>query len=132
MTFTDQIQICIRLGRTVFQKRAEAPGDKGRNMVIAAISFIAEDYISMIQDHFLGPCPYAGSIAEVLGEEAEAALNDVLASIDATLPEMPSLERILQLHFFTCAVRLAIDQETYPSQGVVEVEESPAPSQSGL
>lgn len=126
MTFTDQIQICIRLGRAVFQRRADDPGNKERNMVIAAVSFIAEDYISMIQDHFLGPCPYAESIGEVLGEEAEKRLSSVLAAIDATLPEMPQLELVLQLHFFTCAVRLAIDQETYPSQGVVEVEEEPS------
>lgn len=132
MTFADQIQTCIRLGRAVFQKRAEAPGDKGRNMVIAAISFIAEDYISMIQDHFLGPCPYAASIADVLGEEAEATLVGVLNAIDAALPDIPALELVLQLHFFTCAVRLAIDQETYPEKGVVEVEDEPAPTQTGL
>ncbi len=123
MTFTDQIQICIRLGKAVFQRRADAPNDKERNMVIAAVSFIAEDYISMVQDHFLGVCPFADSIGDVLGEEAEKSLNGILAAIDGTLPQIPRLELVLQLHFFTCAVRLAIDQETYPSQGVVEVEE---------
>jgi len=123
MTFTDQIQICIRLGKAVFQRRADAPSDKERNMVIAAVSFIAEDYISMVQDHFLGVCPYADSIGEVLGEEADKSLVDILTAIDSTLSQIPRLELVLQLHFFTCAVRLAIDQENYPNQGVVEVDE---------
>lgn len=122
MTFTDQIQICIRLGKAVFLRRADAPDDKERNIVIAAISFIAEDYISMVQDHFLGVCPFASSIGEVLGDEAEQSLTNVLLALDKGLPQIPRLELVLQLHFFTCAVRLAIDQETYPNQGVVEVE----------
>ena len=122
MTFTDQIQICIRLGKSVFQRRADAPTDQERNIVIAAISFIAEDYISMVQDYFLGVCPHAGSIGEVLGDDAEVSLEKLLTSIEANLPQIPPLELVLQLHFFTCAVRLAVEQDAMPTEGIVEVE----------